>query len=245
MHALADRGLEPGGRAEVFPLGPDPETLAAERTRPEVTEERTLLEERLDGRRALVRVDRAEPSKNVLRGLAAFGELLATRPDLVGDVVHLVLLNPSRQTLPAYRTYLEECLTAADELNARAGREVTIVYAEDRYPRSIAALALADVIVVNPISDGMNLVAKEGPLVNELDAPLILSTEAGAHTELAGSALSVNPYDVTATAREMARALGMSAEERAVRAAAMRRAAAAHPPQAWLQAQLDSLAVAR
>lgn len=239
--ALAERGLGAGGRTEVFPLGPEPARLAAERARPDVEQERAELVERLAGRRPIVRVDRAEPSKNVLRGLAAFGELLSMRPELVGEVVHLALLNPSRQTLPAYRSYLQECLAAAENLNAMAGREVAIVFAEDRYPRSIASLVLADVIVVNPISDGMNLVAKEGPLVNEFDAPLILSTEAGAHSELAGSALSVNPYDVTGTARAMARALDMPIPERAARAAQTRRSAAAHPPKAWLQAQLDAL----
>lgn len=241
--ALAERGLGTETRTEVFPLGPEPESLATERSRPEVERERSELVRRLAGRRAVVRVDRAEPSKNVLRGLDAFGELLSMRPGLVGEVVHLALLNPSRQTLPAYRSYLQECLAAAENLNAMAGREVAIILAEDRYPRSIAALVLADVIVVNPISDGMNLVAKEGPLVNEFDAPLILSTEAGAHSELAGSALSVNPYDVTGTARAMGRALDMPMSERAARAAETRRAAGAHTPKAWLQAQLDALEV--
>lgn len=240
---LDDWGVTARCRAEVFPLGPDEASLRAQAREPAVASERAELEARLGGRRAVVRVDRAEPSKNVLRGLAAFDALLRRRPDLAPDVAHVVLLNPSRQTLTQYRAYLQDCISAAESINARVGREAVILHAEDRYARSIAAFALADVIVVNPISDGMNLVAKEGPLLNERDAPLILSTEAGAHAELATVALSVNPYDVSATARALSTALDMGADERGVRAHRLRELAAAYPPADWLEAQLVALGV--
>ncbi|MCC7077865.1 MAG: trehalose-6-phosphate synthase [Acidimicrobiia bacterium] len=240
---LDDWGVTPRGRTEVFPLGPDVSSLRAQAGEPAVASERAALETQLDGRRAVVRVDRAEPSKNVLRGLAAFDALLHRRPDLAHDVAHVVLLNPSRQALAQYRAYLQDCISAAESINARVGREAVILHAEDRYARSIAAFTLADVIVVNPISDGMNLVAKEGPLLNERDAPLILSTEAGAHAELATVALSLNPYDVSATAAAMSTALDMGADERGVRAHRLRELAAAHPPADWLDAQLVALGV--
>ena len=112
---------------------------------------------------------------------------------------------------------------------------------KDDFPRSMAALRLADVIVVNPISDGMNLVAKEGPLVNEKDAPLILSTEAGAHEELAPAVLTVDPYDVAATAAAMAAALALDPATRAQQAGRLRSLAGAHPPAEWLAGQLEAL----
>lgn len=225
----------------VFPLGPDAESLKKEASGKQVIAQRHALDELLAGRRAIVRVDRSEPSKNVLRGIAAYDLLLTQRRELVATTAHVVALNPSRQSLKQYRKYLKNCQELAETVNERHGRDVVILSVEDRYERSLAALAAADVIVANPIADGMNLVAKEGPLVNERDAPLVLSTEAGAHAELGALALSVNPYDTAGTARAIAEALDMPITERRNRAAGIRAVAAAHPPATWLRAQLDAL----
>ncbi len=112
---------------------------------------------------------------------------------------------------------------------------------KDDYARSLAAYRLADVLVVNPIRDGMNLVAKEGPIVSERGCALVLSREAGACAELGGDALVVNPYDVSATARAMYEALTMPAAEKERRRAALATAAAALPPGQWMADQLDAL----
>ncbi len=224
----------------VFPLGTDPAVVAADAAGPTVEAEREALTTRLAGRRAVVRVDRAELSKNVLRGLRAFDLLLDEHPEHRDSLAHVVLLNPSRQGVPEYEAYLEDVLALAADVNRRWG-EVVLASVKDDFPRSMAALRLADVIVVNPISDGMNLVAKEGPLVNEKDAPLILSTEAGAHEELAPAVLTVDPYDVAATAAAMAAALALDPATRAQQAGRLRSLAGAHPPAEWLAGQLEAL----
>ncbi len=109
---------------------------------------------------------------------------------------------------------------------------------DDDYPRSLAALTRADVLVVNPVRDGLNLVAKEGPLVNQRDGVLALSREAGAFEELGEAALEVNPFDVSGTAAVLARALAMEPGERAQRAATLRRLITARTPADWLADQL-------
>lgn len=227
-----------------FPLGPDPAALARDAAADRVDAELAALEVELDGRRCVLRVDRAELSKNVLRGLHAFDALLRRRPDLAPGTAHVVLLNPSRG-YDAYVRYLDDCLALVAEVNARhratAGRDVVLCHAEDRFARSLAAYRRADVVVVNAISDGLNLVAKESALVNEHDATLVLSTETGAYEGLADACLAVDPYDVEATSRALERALELDASERHGRASLLRRLAAEYPPADWLAAQLRAV----
>ena len=115
-----------------------------------------------------------------------------------------------------------------------------IVYdPRDDFPRSVAALRRADVLLVNPVRDGLNLVAKEGPLLNQRDGVLVLSTEAGAHDEIgAAGAVAVNPFDVAATADALHRALSMPAGERASRAGSLRAVVERRSPADWLADQL-------
>lgn len=239
--AVARWGGGSGAATGAFPLGPDAAALARDASTPEVDAELAALDAVLDGRRCVLRVDRAELSKNVLRGLLAFDALLGRRPDLAATAAHVVLLNPSRG-YDAYVRYLDDCLALVDAINARhrpaAGRDVVVCFAEDRFARSLAAYRRADVVVVNAISDGLNLVAKESALVNEHDAVLVLSTETGAHEELAGACLSVDPYDVDATSHAIEEALALDADTRHSQAAQLRRRAAANPPADWLAAQL-------
>ena len=138
--------------------------------------------------RILLRVDRSEPTKNVLRGLAAWRELLRRRPDLHGQVVHVVIAYPSRGDLVEYRRYAADARALAtsvvDEFATDDWTPVRF-YDDDDFARTLAAYRLADTLVVNPIRDGMNLVAKEGPVLSERACALVLSTEAGAADELA------------------------------------------------------------
>jgi trehalose 6-phosphate synthase len=122
------------------------------------------------------------------------------------------------------------------------GWQPVLLNVQDDYPRSLAAYRLADVLLVNPVRDGMNLVAKEVPLLSESGCALVLSREAGAADELGDDALLVNPFDVSGTAEALHAALSMDPAERRARTARLAAAAGALPPDRWLAAQLDLLA---
>ena len=163
-------------------------------------------------RRLIVRVDRIELSKNVLRGFWAFDELLETRPDLRGRVVFAAMVYPSRLGLAEYLAYGQEIRALAAQINAKWGPAGDVdsdpARSRGQPPRSVAALRRADVLLVNPVRDGLNLVAKEGPLVNERDGVLVLSHQAGAWDELRGHAVGVNPFDVCRDGRGAGRRPG-------------------------------------
>jgi trehalose 6-phosphate synthase len=232
-------------RVRAYPLGVDAGELRALAYRPEVDERLARLREEVgEGRKTIVRVDRTELSKNILRGLLAYRELLTTRPEWRGRVVHLASAYPSRQDLESYRAYTESVARLAGEINAEFGTDdwqPVLVSVEDDFTRSLAAYRLADVALVNPVRDGMNLVAKEIPVVSESGCALVLSTGAGAHGELGEHALTVNPFDVSRTAEALHTALSMPDDERARRTERLAAAATALPPQRWFLTQLEAL----
>lgn len=199
------------------------------------------------GERLIVRVDRLDPSKNVVLGFRAFGRLLERRPDLLGRVRFLAFLVPSRDSIPEYKQYAAEVSAEVDRVNARFGRDgwqpIQLFYEENR-PQAIAGMALADVLLVNPLADGMNLVAKEGPLVSERAAVLVLSETCGAHVQLGRAALSVPPRDEDATAAALETALGMPAAERVFRLASLRRAIEREDLNWWATRQVEDLLAA-
>ncbi len=232
-------------RTFASPLSPDTGRLLARAGSPACTAAGERLAEALGDRQMVVRVDRVEPSKNLVRGFLAFDDLLERHPEHRGSVVFVAFAYASRQGLAeylAYRTEVEQAAALVNERWATPGWTPVVLDIADDPDRSLAALAHADVVVVNPLRDGLNLVAKEGPIVNRRDGVLVLSREAGAHDELAGAALSVNPYDVAATADALHRALTMPAPERAERAAALRDAVTGRPPQRWLADQIGAAA---
>ncbi|MEU9576362.1 alpha,alpha-trehalose-phosphate synthase (UDP-forming) [Streptomyces chilikensis] len=195
-------------------------------------------------RRTIVRVDRTELSKNIVRGLHAFRQLLDDHPEWRDRVVHVAFAYPSRQDLAVYRDYTAEVARVADEINAEYGTPYwtpVVLNLKDDFARSLAAYRLADVALVNPIRDGMNLVAKEVPVLAENGCALVLSREAGAHEEMGDDAITVHPYDVNATARALHEALTMPPGERADRTKRLVAAATATPPAKWFLDQLDAL----
>ncbi|HKF00334.1 MAG TPA: trehalose-6-phosphate synthase [Actinomycetes bacterium] len=228
-----------------YPLGVDVEVLRARAAQPDVRAQQRAISEWARGRKLLVRVDRMELSKNILRGLEGFRLFLERNPRARARVVHFVLAYASRRDLPEYQAYFSEVRQLADEINERfrtRNWEPVRLELRDNYPRALAAMALADALVVNPVWDGMNLVAKEGPAVSENDTVLILSRNAGAADDLADGALLVNPFDTWELAQAIAQALDMPADERAERAKRLLAGAGALPPDAWFEAQREDLA---
>jgi len=194
--------------------------------------------------RLVLRVDRTDPSKNVVRGFRAFGLFLDEHPEWRGRVALLALLDPSRQAIPEYVRYLESVERVAAEVNERHGRDDWTpieLRVADNFPESVAAYKQFDVLLVNAVFDGMNLVAKEGPLVNTRDGVLILSENAGAHEELGSWALTVNPFDVAGQADAIRRALELPAEERRARRRAICAHVREHDVAAWIAGLLDDL----
>ncbi|MFC9297377.1 trehalose-6-phosphate synthase [Streptomyces sp. NPDC057011] len=227
-----------------YPLGVDGDELRALAHRPEVDDKLASLRAEVGGLKTIVRVDRTELSKNILRGLLAYRELLTVHPEWRGRVVHLASAYPSRQDLKVYRDYTESVRELAAAINAEFGTadwQPVLVSVQDDFARSLAVYRLADVALVNPVRDGMNLVAKEIPVVSEAGCALVLSTGAGAYGELREEALTVNPYDVSETASALHAALSMPAAERAERTKRLAAAATALPPAQWFTSQLADL----
>jgi trehalose 6-phosphate synthase len=196
------------------------------------------------GEQTVVRVDRIEPSKNIVRGFEAFDLLLERYPEHIGHVRFMALLVPSRLAIEEYQLYLEEIIVLAQRINLKYGDaewQPIKLYVGESYPRAVAAMQLYDVLLVNPITDGMNLVAKEGPMLNDRDGILVISEGAGASEELADGALVVSPFDTLHIAEALHRALVMPAQERADRAATLRAAVAQHTVDDWLYDQLSDL----
>ncbi|WP_329244635.1 alpha,alpha-trehalose-phosphate synthase (UDP-forming) [Streptomyces canus] len=232
-------------RIGVHGLGADADFLRARSHEADVEERIVALREEIGaGRRTIVRVDRTELSKNIVRGLLSYRRLLESRPEWRERVVHVAFAYPSRQDLAVYRDYTAEVQRVADEINSQystPGWTPVVLHVKDDFARSLAAYRLADVALVNPIRDGMNLVAKEVPLVADEGCALVLSREAGAYEELGDDAIVVNPYDVEQTAAALHEALTMPAHERAERAKRLAAAATALPPAQWFLDQLNAL----
>ncbi|MFM9608039.1 alpha,alpha-trehalose-phosphate synthase (UDP-forming) [Streptomyces niveiscabiei] len=229
----------------VHPLGADADFLRERAHQADVRDRIASLRAEIgEGRLAVVRVDRTELSKNIVRGLLAYRHLLDTRPEWRDRVVHVAFAYPSRQDLTVYRDYMDEVQRVADEINSAYGTATwtpVLLHLKDDFARSLAAYRLADVALVNPIRDGMNLVAKEVPVVSDDGCALVLSREAGAYWELRDDAITVNPYDILETAEALHEALSMPRGERAERTKRLAAAATALPPTQWFLDQLTSL----
>jgi trehalose 6-phosphate synthase len=196
----------------------------------------------------VLRVDRTDPSKNVVRGFRAYELYLDAHPEMHGRVQMLALLDPSRQDIPEYAEYLGAIQRAARVVNDRFQRNGWVpldLQIQDNFLQAVAAYKQFDVLLVNAIFDGMNLVAKEAPLVNTRDGVLVLSENAGAHAELGEWALTVNPFDVTGQAEALHAALTMPAAERRSRRDAIVAHVREHNIGRWIDAQLADLDEAR
>ena len=226
-------------RVNAHPISIDPDEFAAlARSDAVLARERELEARRPE--RLILRVDRTDPSKNVPRGLEAFGLLLERRPDLRGRVGMLALLDASRQEIPEYVEELRRIEAAAAVVEASHPGALTLSIADD-FPASIAAYKQFDVLLVNAVMDGLNLVAKEAPVVNERAGAVVLSVNAGAFEELGSWVVPVDPFDVGATAAALEDALALGEDERRLRQESIRAHVRAHDLEAWIDAQLADL----
>jgi trehalose 6-phosphate synthase len=245
-HAHGRRdAVEYAGRdvgALAYPISIDVEKLRQLADEQVTRLERSQLLNTVGDRAVILRVDRIEPSKNNLRGLQAYRTLLRKYPQHRGKVQLLALLVPSRMEVDQYQNYLSEIMAEAGLINAYYSDSIwepVRIVVGDNYTRAIAAMQLYDLLLVNPIADGMNLVAKEGVLVNRKNGVLLLSEFAGAFYELGQDALTVSPFDVYGTAEAMHQALTMPMEERSRRAAALREIVVKNDVREWFAAQVE------
>jgi len=252
---VRDARVDPDGRhvrwrgrtiwVRAYPISIEPDSLidfarsaAVERRREEVTERL----DRAGGPRLIVRVDRLEPSKNALRGFLAFEALLKRRPDLKRKVRFLAVQSISREQVPAYARYAAEVREVVARINAMADPDAAPIWLLDgaEYALAIAALSLADVVLVNPVVDGMNLVAKEAAIVSR--AALVLSETAGAAEQMASDSLMVTAADIAGTSEMLERALDMNEDERLARIRRLRASVREEDLAWWLARQLRDLA---
>ena len=230
-----------------YPLPISAETFLRTAQRPGVHEyERALLRRRRE--HLIVRVDRADLSKNVLRGFQAFDLFLSQHPEYIEQVTFIAQLVPSRQDVPEYAEYLERIQTLVATVNHRHGTPDWMPISlklRENLEEAVAAYKNYDLMMVNAVFDGMNLVAKEGPLVNERHGVSLLSENTGAHEELGEFALSVNPFDIQEQADAIFRALSMSAQERAWRMQGLKKIIKSRDPGDWVDAQLEDIEAKR
>jgi trehalose 6-phosphate synthase len=233
FRAYREWALEQFKSASAYLLGPNEAVLAAEQE---------LVARRPE--KLVLRVDRTDPSKNIVRGFRAFELYLDAHPEMHRRVGLLALLDPSRQDIPEYAEYLGAIQREARRVNDRFQQDGWLpieLSIEDNFISSVAAYKQFDALFVNAIFDGMNLVAKEAPLVNERDGVLILSENAGAHAELGEWALTVNPFDVAGQAEAIHTALTMGDSERRARLEGIRSHVREHGVTEWIEAQLGDL----
>jgi trehalose 6-phosphate synthase len=230
-----------------YPISIDPAEFEGLARSEAVLEEEKEFVKGLPGK-LLLRVDRMDLSKNVIRGFQAFGRMLERHPEMAGEVTFLAQLQPSRGEVSEYARYAEVVQETAEEVNGKHGNaswkpiELSV---EDNFPRSVAAYKNYDVLLVNAVRDGMNLVAKEAAVVNERDGVLVLSENAGAHEELGEHALTINPFDLDEQADAIYEALTMPGEERCRRARALRQTVLDNTIEDWVEAQMGDIAAYR
>lgn len=192
----------------------------------------------------ILRVDRTDLSKNIVRGFLAYERMLEAHPEIRGRVIFWAMLQRSRQNVDAYRSYLGALVSAAAHVNRRfqTGTWMPIrLEVEENMYKAVAAYKSYDALLVNPIYDGMNLVAKEGVLCNTHDGVLVLSENAGSHEELGADALTINPFDIDQTAEALHSALTMPKRDRSSRARHLRQVVRRHDIMRWISAQLQDL----
>jgi trehalose 6-phosphate synthase len=196
------------------------------------------------GEITIVRIDRAEPNKNVIRGFRAYELMLNRYPELKGKVKFLAFLVPSRTHIRQYQRYMDEIQQVIQQINnslATPEWQPIVPFIENNYTQAIAGMKLYDALLVNTIIEGMNLVAKEGPVVNSKNGVLVLSHSSGGYQQLSDGAISVSPTDVEGTMEALHQAITMSAEDRKLRAEQLYAAVCREDITHWLNQQMQDI----
>ena len=227
--------------ARHYPISIDVAAIRELAASDEVAEQAATLTEafRDEDLQLILRVDRTDPSKNIVRGFEAFATLLDDHPELAGKVGFLAMLQPSRQDVPEYADYLAEIGATVARINAAHGREgyqpIDLRLADD-LATAVAAYTVCDVLMVNALADGMNLVAKEAVVVSRRDGVLALSENTGAHQELGAFAVTLHPFDTQQQADALYEALTMDRGLRRARREAAARVVEENDIAKWLDA---------
>ena len=237
--AVEDRTV----RARWYPISIDPEALEERAASPEVCRvEEDLARRRRD--HLILRVDRADLSKNIVRGFKAYDVMLDEHPELLERVTFLALIQPSRTDVEEYSLYMDKIRRVVADVNLKHGTadwQPIDLRIQDDMDTALAAYKLFDLLVVNAIFDGMNLVAKEAVIVNQRDGVLALSENTGAHEEMGRFALTVHPFDIQQQAEVFYAGLMMDPQERKDRHAACDATVRGNDIDRWLKEQLDDV----
>ena len=196
------------------------------------------------GELTIVRIDRAEPNKNVIRGFRAYDLLLNRYPEFKNRVKFLAFLVPSRTHIRQYQRYMDEIQQVIQQINNNHSTptwQPIVPFVENNYTQAIAGMKVYDALLVNTIVEGMNLVAKEGPVVNRRNGVLILSQSSGVYRQLADGSVSVSPTDVEGTMEALHQAITMSAEDRKNRAEWLYKSVCREDINHWLKQQMDDI----
>lgn len=243
-----DKGLVYAGGRTVkcisFPISIDCDSLYAQARSEKVLKLQKKLEDKFRGKKILLRIERSDPIKNTLRGIQAYDRLLEKYPELKEKVVYLCLLYSSRSDIREYRNYHKKVEKLIGKINEKYGEDkwMPVYYdCQDNYDRALASLKIYDVLVVNSIYDGMNLISKEGPLINENSGVLILSENTGSFSELGKFVLAVNPFDIEETAGKMYEGLAMSKKNKEKLQREIKKVIHKNTAKDWLQKQIDEL----
>jgi len=194
--------------------------------------------------KTIMRVDRIDPAKNILNGFYGYAEMLEQHPELCGKIVFLAFLLPTRLTIPVYERYREDVITTIEKINKKYGSAKwipIITFFDNDRTRTLSAMQYYDVLLVNPIVDGMNLIAKEGPVVNQRNGVCVLSRTAGAFKQLREAVIPISPMDIGETAKALYKALTLSDEERSTKWKLARQLVERDDLNLWFKHQIDDI----
>lgn len=231
-------------KVKAYPISICADELIALSATPQVQEWSGKIEALRGDCQLIVRIDRAELSKNLVRGFEAYALLLEAHPELLGQVKFLAYAYPTRQAVTEYREYQRRIEEQVAEINGRFGTKDWVpieLSIDDNYHRSVAAMMHYDVLLTNPVFDGMNLVAKEAAVLNKRDGVIVLSENAGAYEELRDGVLGTNPFDIDETMERLYEGLMMTPLERNARAARLKDIVVRNDSLKWLRHQVSDV----
>ncbi len=232
-------------RVAAFPIGIDADVFAARAAAPEVKARVEALHQDSQGRKLILSVDRFDYTKGHVKRILAVEKLLHLRPELKNELHVIQLVVPTRETVDAYADYRSVVNELVGRINGTFGSPthalVHMLHRAVDFDELCALYAAADVMLVTPLRDGMNLVAKEY-VASRIDdtGVLVLSEFAGAATEL-HEALLVNPYDLEAMASAMIQAIEMQPFEQRLRMSGLRKTVHAGNVERWARSFVDAL----